>query len=480
MNVLLIISSFALSLVSCSNLFEDENLHQVQVPPAETHSPSDPIPTPTENENEPLQPTRESDSDTPPQKNFYRTGQLKLDPDFQFINEKTVETGLSQWLESLPLPSAQTPFASYAPTENELTLHKNTALSFASFNLARPLTIRTLGHDIILAGDQLGTLHVDTTHPNKASGSLYVFTEHESEPTFRVEGASGEAGRDGDCSAHLERCIPISDHSTRIETPQPTVEWKEVTLRRMVSWNDNLLSEPFRQQFLSSLQRFHRNYTASDLCMTSEYGQLSEQKREYSGEIEFIQTIRIPVSFKHSQSGDERDAKLFAGTQGSDGQNSGQAIILRLGFENDTSITPIAGGQGGKGGRNFKTAALKSLSTFKVESHIIDEHIDLSKFKIKTLLSGRCASEVGRMPQNSSAELTNTLKQKTIKMSLGHQLSNDSIMLELLNDGTDLPKSTSEFAPHGRSGLSGKFERRVFADRDEWRSNMPANLIFPD
>jgi hypothetical protein len=375
---------------------------------------------------------------------------------------------------------SQPPYASYIPSENTLILGRNLALSFTSFELESPLTIRTFGHDVILAGNQLDSVHIDTSHSHSASGSIYVFTESESEPTFRVDGAPGEAGQDGDCSTQPRRCVPVSDRTTRIESPSPTVEWKESTLRRSIEWNDPLLSENFRKDLISKTQPFNRSYGESDLCQNADYAILYEQKQEFSGRLELIQTLKIPISFTNTASESTRNAKLFAGTNGSHGQNSGRVIILKLGTENNAFKFPIPGGLGGKGGRNFKTAALKRLQPFKAESKVISEQIGLANLKVNTLLQGRCGGQIGRQPLPSRAEFTHSLNSETVNMSFGFKLSNDSISLESHNEGIDLPLGTREFGTDGRSGQNGLFERRVYASRDDWESLMPINLIYPN
>lgn len=480
MYISIFISSLIFALLGCSDIFEDEHdKQQAQEHVVDEKS----IQIPAERISEPRQQVEESQPDVSSASTPPTARSLNLNPDFIFINEKTIQMALNEWLNSLPKQSAQgpsAPFAVYSASENVLTVNKNTALSFASFQIDKPLTIRTFGHDVILAGDHFEFVHVDTSHPSKASGSLYVFTESESEPTFRVSGSPGETGRDGDCSIHSERCVPVSDRTTRFETLPPSVEWKETTLRKVIHWNSPDVGKEFTKRLISLAQRFHRNYAAHDLCPTAEHALLHEQTHEYSGEVELIQTLKTPLSFRHIDTENQRNATLYEGTRGGNGQNSGQVIIVRHGASDHVWKTPIPGGVGGAGGRNFKTAPLKSLPRFRVETNVIEEKIGLSKFKIKTHLSGQCAGELGMRPQHVRAEFVHSIQPDTFQWPLGVKLSNDSMTLQTLQEGNDLPIDTMESAAHGRSGTSGMYERRHYSDKNEWRKLMPVNLIFPD
>jgi hypothetical protein len=479
MNRILLFSSLTFCLMSCSQLFEDENLEKTEHTLNEKEDTQGPASLRDGQTPEPPK----SPQDFRPNEISSTSEKLNISSNFSFVNETTIGTGLGHWLDSLPFPNAhdpEVPFASYSRAENVLFLRKNTALSFASFALDRPLTIRSFGHDIILAGGHLDSVHVDTSHPGSSSGSLYVFTENESQPTFRVEGAQGESGRNGDCSDLGQRCVPVSDHTTRIDSPFPSVEWKEVSLRRMVLWTDPILSEAFKKSLVSATQRFQRNYSPSDLCSNAEYAIVNEKTHNFSGEVELIQTIKMPISFQQTQYENERNSRLYAGSPGSDGQDSGHVIVLRLGSADATFKTPIPGGLGGRGGRNYKTAPLNRTAPFTAESHVVDEQIGLSKFKITTVLTGRCGGQIGRPPLPARAEFVQLLKEETVKLSTGFLLSSKSISLESIDDGADLPKSITEFETNGRSGKSGWYERRVYGDRKEWANLMPTNLLFPE
>lgn len=468
-----------LALAGCGSVFEEVS---APVTAEQIAAPLEHTPETGEKQSQQQRPDKQAEIETPPDQDFHSKDLdlTRMSRNFVFIDEKNTGTTLSKWIESLPIHGHGTPVASYDKSDNELQLFKNISLSFKSFRLDQPLTIRTNGHDIILAGTDLDLIHVDTTSSNSKSGSLFVFTNTHSSPTFRVEGEAGQKGSDGDCLMHRTRCIPVSDRKTRAQTPRPDISWSEKTLSRQVPWQSNFLSQEIKEKLIASMKSLHPDRGLYDLCTNSDFAVLDGKDSSYEGEVELVQRLKAPKAALIEDLESEQHAKLFEGTIGEHGQDSGSVFIIELGKERNVRKFPIPGGMGGSGGRNFKIAARSKMNRFTVESEILSEEIVIKKLKVRTVLSGRCAGEVGRPPQRQRQEFVDSLKQDTIQVSLGLKLSNDTLVVESMSEGADLPLDIKERQPQGWNGKAGSFLHLTLTSLMEWSKLVPLNLSFPE
>lgn len=478
----LLLVTLAAVLMSCGTVFETNSSEmETSVPavtqesfPEKKHIPSreySTTPAPELPTESPSQAPSFPDADT------VMLDELNISTDFMYLNEQELGLSFTDWLRQLPDQSIADTATHFDEQRNTLNLTQNTSLSFASFQMKYPITIRTHGHNLILAGADLENIHVDTTHPKKTSGSLYVFTQSHSTPTFRVEGTSGAQGADGDCGPHVKTCVVVSDDTSRTIIPMPDIEWIEKPLRQDIPWTSDQWDRDLKDKIERQLFALTPSFNATDLCDTSMSAALHGSRVSFEGQIELQQSVRMPVGMASGYAGRGRSAELYLGTTGQRGQDAGNVVIVEMGEVSQSTRTLILGGQGGRGGRNYKSARAAATDRHVVHSKITSENLNLSGLKARVVLSGACAGEVGRRPQSVSRDFLTPLIRQSISMSSGLSLANRELVIEASTEGSDSLLDIPEHQQDGLPGRNGSLLHLTFSSAGAWRMALPKHVL---
>lgn len=403
--------------------------------------------------------------------------ELNLTQEFIYLNENELRLSFNEWLAQLPGKNTAAAGTHFDASRRTLSLSQNTALSFSNFLIESPIVIRTHGHHLILAGDELDKVHVDTTNPTGASGSLYIFTPSRSVPTFRVEGSAGAQGADGDCGPLAKSCVGVADQTSRTIAPLPDVEWSEQTLRRLIHWESEQLTPSIRETIKKQLLTLTPKLNAGALCDTDMSSALHETRVSFEGYLELHQTVKMPIGLASGNAQHAGKAVLHLGAEGQSGQDAGRVVVVDMDRETQSRRTLIPGGAGGRGGRNYKSARTAARDRIVVRSVITSEHFDLSELKARTVLSGACAGEVGRRPQRVSREFLNRLTRQSIAMPSGLKLAERELVVEASPEGTDSLIDTPEHQPDGLPGRNGSLLHLTFSSAAAWRKLLPKHVL---
>lgn len=464
----------------CDNVFEPtaqrgevEHQDKPDVPPSKSA-------TPTATDSSETNGPEQTAGENTPDESVPST--INEDPDIQWDTESSAVLDENSGFKNLQLLVDEHAavgklknLAEFDAGENSIKLKKKLALSFRTFTNSRPLIIRTQGHDLLLVGHSFENLIVDSSAKTGPSGRVIVFSTGRSLPSIRSEGKNGDGGIDAQCPAPHSHCVPIDDRESRLEqSPIKISEETEIKELRM-SWNDTMVQQDWRREILSMVIVPDQQTIRTGLCHTDEFAQVSGHKVQIEGDV----ILRQAITFAKQNNTDEpkiRDAVFVAGDRGSDGGDAGPVKILQVSERRLQREWIIPGGSGGRGGQNLKIPPTKASEAIHHESKLTSEELDLSLLKVKLIVSGSCAGEIGRRATRTTMEMSSSLLKSRLEIKSDFELQKRILEIPAQIEGKDLDQLTPTFQAPGTNGKDAVGSHQMVSNVELLKKLLPAGM----
>ena len=386
-------------------------------------------------------------------------GQNKFETLVEMLEDKGRLADLSESIE-------------YDKSNNILRTKKNVALSFKKFAHTTPLTIKTFGHDLVLAGHSLQNVIIDTSIDDNHSGNVLIFLSGTDLPTINTTGYSGKDGKDAECTTLVQRCVQIQDRETRIHDT-PNFQWMFNIIDQIFPWTDPAIKQEWRDNVHKNINDVARQSLGTGACPGGvDLSIRSNIRTVVEGTL--IRTQIIKYATQENESSQlQRDSILIPGTRGEDGGHSGNVKIFQLANFNSKRNWIIPGGSAGKGGLNLKTPAAAARETKIIHSEATIDHLDLRELKVEFSASGLCFGEYDSPPRRESSRVRGTFRTKTIPISTDVVLQKISLQLPALSEGRDLDPWTPTHQASGLEGRNAQGLHQTIKNSDTWKKIIP-------
>jgi hypothetical protein len=474
LSLLIIFLSCFFSLAGCQGIFETS-----EKPPTQEGQIQQPSATPPAIES-PAPVLDEADQDEPDKAehevpNVFSSDAIDLSS-YLTVSAQSKNQSFESWLNTDVGQRQISSFGSYDAATNHLKTHTAISLQFTIFESERPLTVETNGNNIVIAGRSFKNFFIDTSSPARASGNAILFVEGSSLPSVNTQGQSGRTGKDAVCPQQSNSCSDILENNLRRNPPTPKIEWQEIKTERNFVWGNEPWSDELRRTLLAAARFMDNDFLRMSLCGTGFFLRLNIGNPQIEGTYILRQTLRIPKYMGESENPHSLSAQFIAAETGQSGMNAGDISILQLSKESGEWIERIAGGTGGKGGRNLKLAPAASRPATEINSSVISDEVLLAGTKVKRRVNGSCLAEVGMRPTISVSDEAALLPEKIENPKLAVELEQRAVHIPGIQEGTDLAATTPSQAAQGLAGKDGIFRHYRISNYNRWLDGIPKTI----